>query len=253
MNNTEFSKDFIFTKHKRNKNYCTDNSKNTGSPANFVALMLKGTAIIKTRFSVLRINEGDIFFIPKNELYQSFWYGDSNSDIEFLSLSAQNLPLSDNIRFTVQKIDCNEEEKNLLNKILSDLTVNCKTVGLFYSFLGEVIPKMEKKVTHNELIIEKALDYMYSNIGFLTKDIAHYCDVSEATLYNIFAKSLKKTPNEVKQQILCERAVKLLTTTTYSVEKISNELQFSSSSYFRKILKKHTKKTPRQIRNEAFL
>ena len=139
MNNAEFSKEFTFTIYKHFKNYCTDYSKNTGSPLNFVALMIKGTAIIKTRTSTLKINEGDIFFIPKNELYRSYWYCDNNGDIEFLSLGAQNLPLKDNIRFPVQKIDCSTNEKKLLNRFFEDLTVNCKTIGLFYSFLGEVI------------------------------------------------------------------------------------------------------------------
>ena len=40
----------------------------------------------------------------------------------------------------------------------------------------------------------------------------------------------------------------LVETTGLSVEEISNELQFSSSSYFRKILKKHLGKTPSEIR-----
>ena len=55
----------------------------------------------------------------------------------------------------------------------------------------------------------------------------------------------------MKQEILCEKAVQLLTTTDLSVEEISNRLLFSSSSYFRKIFKKYTGKTPRQIRKDS--
>ena len=253
MNNIEFSKEFAFVLYKYFKDYYTDNSKNTGSPSNFVALMIKGTAIIKTRISTLKINEGDVFFIPKNELYRSYWYCDNNGDIEFLSLSAQNLPLNDNIRFPIQKINCSTYARTLLDCFFEDLTINCKTIGLFYSFLGEVLSGMERKITHHELIVEKALDYMYSNTDFQVKDIASYCDISEATLYNTFAKILNKTPIEIKQQILCEKAIKLLSTTHLSVEEISSHLQFSSSSYFRKILKKHTNKTPSMIRKENFM
>ena len=215
--------------------------------------MIKGTAIIKTRISTLEINEGDVFFIPKNELYRSYWYCDNNGDIEFLSLSAQNLPLNENIRFAVQKINCSSYVRTLLNCFFEDLTINCKTVGLFYSFLGEVLSGMERKITHHELIIEKALDYIYSNIDFQVKDIAFYCNISEATLYNLFKRNLNKTPNAIKQQILCEKAIRLLSTTSLSVEEISSHLQFSSSSYFRKILKKHTNKTPSMIRKEISL
>ena len=112
---------------------------------------------------------------------------------------------------------------------------------------------MERKITHNELLIEKALDFMYLNINYQVRDIASYCNVSEATLYNVFSQNLNKSPNEMKQQIMCEKATEYLTITSLSVEEISSKLQFSSSSYFRKIFKKHTGKTPLQIRKEAFM
>lgn len=251
MNNAEFYKNFVFVIYKFHKYNCTDNATNDGAPSNFVAMMLKGSAVIKTKSSALEIKEGDIFFIPKNLLYHSYWYGDENDEIEFLSLSAQNLPLKENLHFTLQKLDCTSHAKDLLNRFFDDLTVNCKTVGLFYSFLGEVVPNMQRDPTHHELILEKALHYIYSNPSAQAADIAESCNISEPTLYNIFKKSLNKTPNDVKQQVLCEKAVALLTTTSLSVEEISTELQFSSSSYFRKILKKHTNKTPSTIRKET--
>lgn len=250
MNNAEFYKNFIFAIYKFHKYTYTDNASNDGSPSNFIAMMIKGHAVIKTKSSSLEIKEGDIFFIPKNLLYQSYWYGDKNDDIEFLSLSAQNLPIKDNQNFTLQKIDCDFSTRHLLNQFFDDLTVNCKTVGLFYSFLGEVVPNMKRDTTRHELVIEKALHYIHSNPDAQATDIATFCNISEPTLYNIFKKSLNKTPNDVKQQVLCEKAITLLTTTSLSVEEISSQLQFSSSSYFRKVLKKHTDKTPLMIRKE---
>ncbi len=251
MNNTEFYKNFVFALYKFRKYNYTDNSINQGAPSNFVALMVKGSASLKTKNSTLEIKEGDVFFIPKGILYQSFWYGDENDEIEFLSLSAQNLPLKDNLRLTLQKIDCDLSTKNILNAFFDDLSVNCRTVGLFYSFLGEVMPKMQRDPTHHELVIEKALHYIYSNPSAPATDIATFCNISEPTLYNIFKKGLNKTPNEVKQQVLCEKAVTMLTTTSLSVEEISSELQFSSSAYFRKVLKKYTNESPSAIRKKA--
>jgi len=250
MNNAEFYKNFIFTTYKFSKYHYTDNATNDGAQSNFVARMTKGRALLKTKNSILEINEGDVFFIPKKLLYESFWYGNENGDIEFLSLSAQNLPLKDNTHFPLQKIECNASATEILDTLQKEQTVNCKTVGLFYSFLGEVLPDMKRGANNHERLVEKALHYMYSNTSYQARDIAAYCDISEATLYNLFEKHLNKTPNEVKQEILCEKATALLTTTSLSVEEICFELQFSSSSYFRKILKKHTKKTPSEIRRE---
>lgn len=253
MNNTEFYNLFSFNIYFRSANYVTDNSKNLGAPFNFVALMLKGMVKLKTRNQVIEIKEGEVFFIPKNQLYDSHWFVDKNGEIEFLSLGASNLPISSTTHYLIQKINCTDNQKEILYKFLDDRTVSCKTVGLFYEFLGNVFPFMERNISHNELTLEKALDYMYQNNSFKTKNIADYLNVSEATIYNIFSKNLGKTPLEMKQMISCEKAVNLLTTTNLSVEQISGYLGFSSSSYFRKILKKHTNKTPLQVRKEALM
>lgn len=250
MNNAEFYKNFVFAIYKFSKHHYTDNASNNGAPSNFVVVMLKGNAVIKAKNFSLEINEGDVFFIPKSLLYQSFWYGDQNGDIEFLSLSAQNLPIKDNLHFTLQKLNCTPSARALLTAFYDDTSVNCKTVGLFYSFLGEVASNMHRDPTHHELTLERALHYIYSNPAAQASDIAAACNISEPTLYNIFKKNLNKTPNDAKQQILCEKAITLLTTTSLSIEDISAELGFSSSSYFRKVLKKHTKKTPSMIRKE---
>ena len=59
------------------------------------------------------------------------------------------------------------------------------------------------------------------------------------------------TPNTQRQIILCERAVELLTTTDRPIEEISTALGFSSSAYFRKVMREHTGMTPREIRKNA--
>ena len=46
-------------------------------------------------------------------------------------------------------------------------------------------------------------------------------------------------------------AVNLLSTTNRPVQQISDAAGFSSTSYFRKLLRKYTGKTPLQIRKES--
>lgn len=77
---------------------------------------------------------------------------------------------------------------------------------------------------------------MKNTDNYTMKDVSAYCEISESGLYPIFQRVFQKTPLEIKQEILCEKAVQLLTTTDLSVEEISNRLLFSSSSYFRKVL-----------------
>ena len=100
-------------------------------------------------------------------------------------------------------------------------------------------------------VIEKAIEYMIEYPNSKISVIAKLFNVSESGIYILFKKHLNKTPNDIRLEILCEKAVLLLTTTDKSVQEISDTLGFSSTSYFRKTLKKCTDKTPREIRKSA--
>ena len=248
MNNTQFLNSFQFRRRQRYKHFVTDHFKTNGSPGHHIVQMIKGSAKIKSRNKIITLSAGDIFYIPNGLKYHSFWYGDENDEIVFNSLRFYHFPMLDNYKFSLQKIDCPPSSIALFREITDDMTVNCTTVGKLYLFLGEVMPQMELEGRHHIDIAEIAADYMNTHTDFLISDVAEYCKVSESTLYSIFKKAYKMTPIEKKQQIFCERASELLVTTELSIEEISDTLGFSSSSYFRKIFKKHTNKTPMQVR-----
>ena len=60
-----------------------------------------------------------------------------------------------------------------------------------------------------------------------------------------------RTPNQLKQEVLIQKAINLLENTTATVERISEGLGFSSTNYFRKVFKEHTGTSPRQYRKNA--
>ena len=70
-------------------------------------------------------------------------------------------------------------------------------------------------------------------------------------MYHLLKTKLGKTPNRLRQEAKCQQAVKLLTCTDLSVEQISTQLGFSSSSYFRKIFHSKVHKTPTAYRKES--
>ena len=72
-----------------------------------------------------------------------------------------------------------------------------------------------------------------------------------SALYHIFKTENNLTPNELIQKIRCDKAVVLLTTTNKSIQEISDILEFSSTSYFRKVLYRYTQKTPKEIRKTS--
>ena len=96
--------------------------------------------------------------------------------------------------------------------------------------------------------LDKIKNYIQKNPLSPLYEAAEKCGISTPYLYLLF-KNEETTPNEFKQKVLCDKAANLLTVTDKPIEEISSELGFSSSSYFRKILKKHLGQTPREIRN----
>ena len=238
--------DFVFNNFNLRKFHYTDNS--SGAPMNFLAYMIKGRAKIVSKNRTLNIFEGDIFYIPKNLSYESFWYG--NDEINFLSFAFSKLSINKDLNFAFQKIDRNE---NLIKEIVSIPTVctniDCKTLSIFYDVMDKIIPKLKPKVQNrSEIIFEGIKNCIEKHPFSQMSEIATICNISESYIYTVFKKFTNVSPNEYKQEILCRKALELLSTTEKSVEEITSCLNFSSSSYFRKILKKHTGMTPREIR-----
>ncbi len=250
MDNIKLFKSFTFNVYQMRKFHHTNQLSN-GSPTNFIAQMVLGHAEIKISQKTLRLSEGDIFFIPKGLKYQSFWYGDENDDIAWLSYGFDYFPSKEDVSFAMQTINCNENAIEIMKKLSCGITVNYTSIGLLYQFLGEVTPTMERTNQSYNPILQNALEFMRNTDEYNFKEVAEHCSVSVSGLYGLFQKHLKKTPNEIRQEMQCKNAVHLLTTTNLSVEEISNRLHFSSSSYFRKILRKHTGKTPLAIRRGA--
>ncbi len=251
MKNTDLYKYFCFNLYHFQNAHSVDNTKGNGIHTNYIGKIIHGNVRIKTKGNTLHLTEGDIFFIPKGLKYQSFWNTDTDNRLSWYSFGFDAFPTIETYRFPVQKIKGDEKAIKLLDELCEDISITCSSIGLLYQFFGEVSKNMERDYQPYSQITEKALEFMRNSDAFTMKDVAAYCEISESGLYPIFQRVFQKTPLEVKQEILCEKAVQLLTTTDMSVEEISNRLLFSSSSYFRKILRKYTGKTPREIRKES--
>ena len=79
------------------------------------------------------------------------------------------------------------------------------------------------------------------------------CGVSETSLYNYIKKATGKTPNRIRQEILCEKAANILIATNYTIEEICDTLKFSSAAYFRKVFHDIYHKAPTQVRKDRAL
>jgi AraC-like DNA-binding protein len=214
--------------------------------------MKKGTAKIVSENRTIHINKGDVFYIPKNLSYQSYWYG--NDEIDFLSFGFQKLYTCENTNFKLQIVRCDEKiTEKIINIPTGGKMVSCKALSLFYDAMSEITPYLEYNSENNDgIIVEKIRNCIREQPYCSLAEIAKMCALSEPYLYVLFKRVTGTTPNDYKQKVLCEMATELLLTTNKGVEEISEAMRFSSSSYFRKILKKHTGLTPREIRKSSF-
>lgn len=247
MRNIYFESNYWFNKLRfKNYNY-TDNR--CGSPANYIALMLEGTSSIISKNISIDIPEGGCFFIPRNLPYESFWYGDKNQNISFISIAFMNIPDNTGATYMLQNLKCSDEVINRIKNIPYGIPVTAEILRDFYSILADILPIMQTEYSNIDIkILNKIHTCMYSNPFLSIPQIAEKCYISSSYIYYLFKKHLNITPNAYRQRLLCEKAVNILQTTDKKVEEVSSDLRFSSSSYFRKILKRNTGKTPREIR-----
>ena len=98
---------FVFVRIRFVHFHYTDNR--AGSPMYYVALLLKGNAKIVSSKTTLEIHPGDVFFIPNQLPYQSYWSG--QEEIEFLSYGFFQTQARESLRFGLQVVDCGEALK----------------------------------------------------------------------------------------------------------------------------------------------
>ena len=243
------SDDYRFFRFRFNQYHHTDCSG--GCDLHFLALMVKGNAKIVTEEETLTIRQGDVFYVPKGLKYHSYWYGDP--EIEFLSFGFAVIPTGDRKHYVLQILPESAELASWLEKIPTPgKDVDSHTLSLFYDALARATGHLVCQPTRiGDALADHAAVYMRRHPHASMPEVSEACGVSQPHLYATFREVTGTTPNDYRQSVLCQKAVDLLTTTDNTVEEISDLLRFSSAAYFRKVLRKHTGMTPKQLRQKA--
>ncbi len=248
MEDLELFKSFRFNLYNFTPGRHTDNSG--GVKFHYIGYMYRGSARIVSTKGTIEVCEGDMFYIPKGCHYHSYWYGKDGALFDSFAFAA--IPQMAHTAYCLQKLTVTRQVQQLHKTLTEDRTVNARSVGALYQLLWHLMPTMKCHTYEKAgILAHQIADYIYENPHHPTKQVAQDCGISESTVYHVLRKELDKTPNQLRQEAKCQQAVRLLTCTDLSVEQISTQLGFSSSSYMRKLLHATTGKTPMQLRKAA--
>ena len=247
MNDAIFCKDFRFNEFCFHENAHRNNSQGIGF--HFIGYLKQGSCRLVTREQVLELNTGDMFYIPKGCKYHSYWI--AHGCVRFDSIGFLYFPTTVPDGYMLQKIPYNTLIWDAFQPLSENKTVCASSIGILYQLLGvleSILSPAPGKV--DTAVYERLILLMKENPYKTIPDYASLCGISESLLYRYVKQNSGKTPNRLRQEILCEKAAELLFTTSYTIEEICDKLEFSSSAYFRKVFKEIYNKSPSQMRKQ---
>jgi AraC-like DNA-binding protein len=223
--------------------------------------ILKGEGLFFINGECHHLKAGDGFFIPpntdnnyyplENDPWVYRWIGINGFKAkELLSSCGFN---NDNYIFHYSKDDTLDNYFKMIyescseNKLYNALGYLYQTISLlmqdhYESELTNIPPYQE--------YVSKAIDFIKKNFNknITVSDVSEYLNIDRSYFYKIFKLSMMTTPQQFIIEYKIEMSCALLRKSSYSINKISDLVGFSSQSYFSKLFKKTLNMTPIEYR-----
>lgn len=252
---------FITRKYEYDKGITFDASCSP-RPRFCLALLLEGKATFRDRSGdgeSIDIKPGDMIFVPYGIRYVSDWIGAPRVTyitIHFLFDSPGIF--SRNKSYKLQKFtpdDFGEMKRKyefILENQSADEVSQLAVLSMLFEILGTILPHLQtapqKKLDSRIL---GAIEYIEKNYTepIAVDTLAAVANMSASRFYPAFKDALGATPVDYLNHYRVNRAMTLLVNETeLSVEEISMRVGFESSTYFRRVFKRITGKTPKDYR-----
>ncbi|MBQ9112613.1 MAG: helix-turn-helix transcriptional regulator [Clostridia bacterium] len=125
-----------------------------------------------------------------------------------------------------------------------------------FSVLYGLCDKLYSNLSHQSIVhiderIQRAVDYLNENYRWhiSVEELARISNLSPSRFYHRFKAETGMTPIEYKNDLCIKYAItQLVGDPQKSIEEISAESGFESSTYFRRVFKSVMKRTPREYR-----
>ena len=127
-----------------------------------------------------------------------------------------------------------------------------ETQGILYQLVAKFIKHAVPKSGNKDHRISKCLQFIHENSGknISISQLADIACLTEDHFIRVFKKEVNTTPLRYINLKKTEKAQLLLLTTDIPIRDIAFELSMDNISYFNRIFKQYTGKTPSAYRNE---
>jgi AraC-like DNA-binding protein len=127
-----------------------------------------------------------------------------------------------------------------------------ETRSLLAVLMSRFLEYRLRKTIDKDARINKSLQYIHEHINtdISIDDLATFACVSDDHFTRLFKQEMAQTPVKYINAKKIEKAQLLLLTTDASIRDIAMDLSVDNISYFNKIFKQHTGKTPSEYRKE---
>jgi len=255
LNETDFSLCDIFAMEQVWREGQEFNSSEMPRPENALLYLADCNAVYTLSDDTSFIaHKNSIVFIPKLSKYKTEFINTSGSTQSLLinfeaELDGESVLLCDRVS-VLENDDLRLRE--LFEKIIDEgkcpkPSLN-KMKAILYLIFDELCRKNVEKRMYSSRYenIARGIAYLENNPeqALSVDEIAEMCHVSGNCFRLLFKDYSGMSPNEFRILRKIERAKRLLLTEVYSVGEISEQLNFSESSYFCRIFKQKTGMTP---------
>lgn len=127
-----------------------------------------------------------------------------------------------------------------------------ETQGILYQLMSRFIVNLKNKATDKDIRINNCLQYIHENTDkdISIKELSDIACISENHLIRLFKKEVESTPLKYINSKKIEKAQLLLLTTDMNIRDVALELSIDNISYFNRIFKEYTGKTPGEYRKQ---
>ena len=220
--------------------FCRGNSNRRKSR---FGVILAGTGTYIYLSKRLKVEKGDVVFIPENIFCYSEWRGDPEIEVVYLSCFMHY----ENVGYEPQVLEVEAGVRQELLDIAALLPAEeLQAYSRFYGVLGALLPLMKEGDAALDKTLESAIEYITGHFHerISVKDVARHCCVSESTLYHLFQKELGQTPVRFLNSVRINVAIEHLENSHYSVSTVARMVAFPSENHFRRVFREYTGMTP---------